>query len=545
MARGKTLSAARRVARVAMLLVKLGGSVLTDKARLRTARRTAIRRLASELAAVRQSLLVVHGAGSYGHILARRHQLNQGGVSVAKRIAASRVQQDVKELDGLVVNALLDVGIAAIPIAPSAVLSLNDGTVATADLTPFREFASMGFTPVTFGDVVRDLHRGIAVCSGDVMMLELARAFRPERAIFATDVDGLFTADPKRRRDASLLEVARPQDLDRIEFSSASRTDVTGSIEGKLRRMFEIADHVGECLIVNGNVKNRVRDALRGRRVDGTLAKAAAEVGVAMGVGSQRAALEKPELEPTYAVVKDYGVPLVFANLGAPQLVPQEGKRAYGVADARKAINMIDADAIIIHLNFLQEVVQPEGDRRAKGCLSAIKALASKFPLMAKETGAGISRETAQKLKASGARAIDVGGLGGTSFSAVEHYRARKEAASLKERLGATFWNWGIPTPASILLADVGLPLVATGGVRSGLDVAKGIALGATMAGMAKPMLEAARVSADPAVQELRAVVEELKAAMFLPGSTSIDAVQERPVIVSPPTASWLEAGEA
>src|SRR6059058_4552789 len=216
-----------------------------------------------------------------------------------------------------------------------------------------------------------------------------------------------------------------------------------------------------------------------------------------------------------------------------------------GDADARKAIDMINADAIIIHLNFLQEVVQPEGDRRAKGCLAAIKMLASKFPLMAKETGAGISRETAQKLKAAGARAIDVGGLGGTSFSAVEHYRARKEAASLKERLGATFWNWGIPTPASILLADVGLPLVATGGVRSGLDVAKGIALGATMAGMAKPMLEAARASADAAVQELRAVIEELKAAMFLTGSTSIEALQERPVIVSPPTASWLEAGEA
>jgi len=128
---------------------------------------------------------------------------------------------------------------------------------------------------------------------------------------------------------------------------------------------------------------------------------------------------------------------------------------------------------------------------------------------------------------------------------AVEHFRARKEAASLKERLGATFWNWGIPTPASILLADVGLPLVATGGVRSGLDVAKGIALGATMAGMTKPMLEAAKVSADAVVQELRAVIEELKAAMFLTGSTSIAELQDRPVIVSPPTASWLEAGDA
>src|SRR5216117_3715267 len=270
-----------------------------------------------------------------------------------------------------------------------------------------------------------------------------------------------------------------------------------------------------------------------GKEINSNLAKAAAEVGVAMGVGSQRAALEKPELEPTYAVVKDYGVPLVFANLGAPQLVAQEGKRAYGVADARKAINMIKADALIIHLNFLQEVVQPEGDRRAKGCLAAIKALASQFPLMAKETGAGISRETAQKLKAAGARAIDVGGLGGTSFSAVEYYRARKDAASLKERLGATFWNWGIPTPASVVLANVGLPLVATGGVRSGLDVARGIALGASAAGMAKPMLEAAKVGADAVAAELRSVIEELKAAMFLVGASTLQELREARCIVN------------
>ncbi len=253
-----------------MLLVKLGGSVLTDKARLRTPRPAAIRRLARELAGVRGPLLVVHGAGSYGHILARKHGLNKGGGTSAKRLAVSRVQADVKALDGKLVDALIAAGLAAVPIAPSAVLSLDDGRVSSMDVTPFLEFASMGFTPVTFGDVVRDVRRGVSVCSGDVMMLELARAFRPERAVFATDVDGLFTADPKERRDAHLLEVARSKDLERIEFSTASRTDVTGSIEGKIRRMFEIADHVGECLIVNGNVKNRVRDALRGRRVVGT-----------------------------------------------------------------------------------------------------------------------------------------------------------------------------------------------------------------------------------------------------------------------------------
>src|SRR5437867_8432813 len=281
-----------------------------------------------------------------------------------------------------------------------------------------------------------------------------------------------------------------------------------------------------------------------GREINGNLAKAAAEVGVAMGVGSQRAALEKPELVDTYAVVKEHDVPLRFANLGAPQLIPQGTKRAYGIEDARRAMAMVDAHALIVHLNFLQEVVQPEGDRRAKSVLGAIGKLAAKLPVVAKETGAGISHEVALKLKQAGVKGIDVGGLGGTSFSAVEYYRARKEAQSLKERLGATFWNWGMPTPASVILADVGLPMIATGGVRSGLDVAKGIALGASAAGMAKPMLEAAKVGAEAVVAELLTVIEELKAAMFLVGAPDLDDLRAPRTIVNRPTADWIDLGK-
>jgi len=272
-----------------------------------------------------------------------------------------------------------------------------------------------------------------------------------------------------------------------------------------------------------------------GREINANLAKAAAEVGVAMGVGSQRAALEKPELADTYAVVKDHDVPLRLANLGAPQLIPQGTKRA---------MEMIDAHVLICHLNFLQEVVQPEGDRNAKGVLDAIRRLAARFPVVAKETGAGISRDVALRLKKAGVAGIDVGGLGGTSFSAVEYYRARKDAYELKERLGATFWNWGIPTPASIQLAAVGLPLIATGGVRSGLHVAKAIVLGASAAGMAKPMLEAAKESSEAVARELRAVIEELKAGMFLTGARNVKELLGRPAIVQRPTADWLEGAK-
>ncbi len=277
------------------------------------------------------------------------------------------------------------------------------------------------------------------------------------------------------------------------------------------------------------------------KEINSNLAKAAAEVGVALGVGSQRAALEHPELEETYAVVKDYDVPLRFANIGAPQLVEQEGKGSYGFDEAQQAMKMVGAHVLLVHMNFLQEVIQPEGDKRARGCLSALQQLALRLPVVAKETGAGVSRSIAVELKTAGVKGIDVGGLGGTSFSAVEYYRARKEGATMKERLGATFWNWGIPTPASVVMARVGLPVIATGGVRSGLDAARALCLGASAVGIAKPMLEAATRSSDEVVKELRLIIEELKAAMFLTGCANLNDLAGAQCIVTRPTSDWME----
>lgn len=252
-----------------MQLVKLGGSVLTDKRRLRTPRRAAIARLTREVAVVRQDLIVVHGAGSFGHVLARRFRLN-GPPSRAKARGASVVQRDVRTLNALVVEGLLAGGLSPAGIPPSAVLSLDDGRVASFNVEPFADFFGEGFTPVTFGDVVRDRTRGVSVCSGDVLMLELAKVFHPERVVFVADVDGLHTADPRTKKDARLLERVSVSDLNAIGFGPSAGADVTGGIEAKVRRMLEIATHTRECLIINGNVKNRLRDALRGRPVVGT-----------------------------------------------------------------------------------------------------------------------------------------------------------------------------------------------------------------------------------------------------------------------------------
>lgn len=280
------------------------------------------------------------------------------------------------------------------------------------------------------------------------------------------------------------------------------------------------------------------------RTINRNLAEAAANAGIGLGVGSQRPALEDPSLESTYSVVKDFDIPLIIANLGVPQLMSQEDEEPFSLDEGRRAMKMVDADVLAIHLNYLQEVVQPEGEKRARGCLDAIKKIAIHIPVLAKETGAGISREVALALKKSMVKGIDVGGLSGTSFSAVEYYRARSDGDEEKMALGKMLWNWGIPTPVSVLWSSVGLPIVATGGIRNGLDVARAIALGADCAGIASRLLKSATESADAVKKQLTRITEELKAVMFLTGSSSADELASKSYVVSGPTASWLSETE-
>lgn len=254
--------------------------------------------------------------------------------------------------------------------------------------------------------------------------------------------------------------------------------------------------------------------------VNRRLARAAERFGCAIGVGSQRAALERPDLIESFAVVREEApTAFIAANIGAVQL------RKHGVSWAEKAVSMIGADAIAIHLNFLQEAIQPEGDRDATGCLGAIEELCSEvsFPVIIKETGSGISREAARLLWNAGVQAIDIGGHGGTSWARIEGIRAKEHDGTVQKRLGEDFIDWGIPTVVSLVeVRETGGPVIATGGVRSGVDIAKALALGADMAGMALPLLAPAMESDDALASTIDHIERQLKAAMFLSGAATI-----------------------
>jgi isopentenyl-diphosphate delta-isomerase len=279
--------------------------------------------------------------------------------------------------------------------------------------------------------------------------------------------------------------------------------------------------------------------------INAVLARAAERHGLAMGVGSQRAALRNPDLTYTYTVVRQEA-PTAFlvANIGAPQLVEQPSGRALGVPEAEAAVAMIGADALAVHLNFLEESVQPEGDRRARGCAEAIRSVVegAGVPVIAKETGAGLSRTTALRLRDLGVAALDVGGVGGTSFAAIEGLRAGAQGDEKGRRLGEVLRDWGIPTAVALVGATVtALPIVATGGVRTGLDAAKALALGATQVGVARPFLQAAlesEAAVDCLVEQL---LHELRTVLFLTGCRRVADLRTRPRVVLGETRAWLD----
>lgn len=268
----------------------------------------------------------------------------------------------------------------------------------------------------------------------------------------------------------------------------------------------------------------------RAQTINRILAEAAQAAGIAMGLGSLRAALEDSSLAVTYNVRAIAPDILLFANLGAVQL-----NYGYGIDECRRAVDLIEADALILHFNALQEAVQPEGHGDFAGLLGRVETICRELevPVVAKEVGWGFSPQAARKLAEAGVAAIDVAGAGGTSWSEVEYHRAPDAHHA---NVARAFADWGIPTADSIRYVREtapGLPIIASGGLRDGVDVAKCIALGADLGGIAGPFLKAAAVSLDVVHRLIWELSTQLRIAMFASGAADIAALKQTPLFPS------------
>jgi isopentenyl-diphosphate Delta-isomerase len=262
--------------------------------------------------------------------------------------------------------------------------------------------------------------------------------------------------------------------------------------------------------------------------INRNLAQAAQKYGIAMGVGSQRAALEDPALAYSFQVRDLAPDILLFANVGAVQL-----NYGYDVETMIRAVEMIDADALILHFNVLQEAVQPEGDTNFAGLLEKVRLVCENVavPVIAKEVGWGFSPKDIAGLAEAGVSAIDVAGSGGTSWSEVEYHRA---PTAFHARVARAFADWGIPTAEAITYVRKTapqLPVIASGGLRDGIDIAKCVALGATLGGLASPFLKAAAESQEAVEETIRELTAQIRISMLCSGAKTIAELQQTPLI--------------
>lgn len=255
-----------------MILIKLGGSVITDKSQYKKFNKEQTSRLCREIAESGRSVMIVHGAGSYGHVLAKRYSIQKGLVDFGQVAPAAMVHHDAMELGLLVTSELMAVGIPAASLSPGSCFVMDQGHIAVENDEVIRRMSHVGIMPVTHGDVVMDRQKGFAIVSGDEMMEVMARIFKPERVVFVSDIDGLYDSNPKENPDARLIPEVTQEVLDGVS-SEEDVADVTGGVRNKMEAMLRMCSPERDCVLVNGTVPGRLLSLLRGEEVVCTIAR--------------------------------------------------------------------------------------------------------------------------------------------------------------------------------------------------------------------------------------------------------------------------------
>ena len=255
-----------------MILIKFGGSVITDKSRYRTFNADRVRRLCKEIRDSGEKVIVVHGAGSFGHVLAKENNLNDGFKDASQIPAVAQVCYDMRDLNGMIVKELNDAGLPAVSVPTGSCFMMKNRKLIIDDPSVLKSMFEKGIMPVMFGDVVMDSELGFAICSGDQIMERLKEIFDPSRVIFVSDIDGLYDKDPKNNRDAKLIEDVDKDVLKSVE-TDITVADVTGGVRGKMETMLRMCSEGCDCVLVNGTAEGRLLSLLKGEKVPCTTAR--------------------------------------------------------------------------------------------------------------------------------------------------------------------------------------------------------------------------------------------------------------------------------
>jgi len=254
-----------------MLVIKIGGSVITDKSKKYFFKQKVVKRLSLEIKKANKRIILVHGAGSFGHILAKEYSLNQGFQNNRQLQGFSLTHAMVQKLNSLILEVLHDNEISAISIPPHAIIKLNNHKPIEMEFQIFKDYLELGFTPVTFGDVVLDEKLGFSICSGDLLVQMLANYFKPEKVIFIIDEDGLYTSNPKLDKNAEFIKKSNIAELETLTTNPNTHDDVTKGMEGKIETIKNIVNLGIDTVLLNGNINNRLYDTLVGQETKYTL----------------------------------------------------------------------------------------------------------------------------------------------------------------------------------------------------------------------------------------------------------------------------------
>jgi len=255
-----------------MILIKLGGSIITNKTQYRIFNREMVRRLCAEIRDSGVNAIIVHGGGSFGHVISKEYSLHKGYTDPKQVPAVARVQYDMRELNLMMMDELLNAGIPAVSVPPGSCFMMDDGKLLLDDPEVLLSASDMGLMPVMFGDVVFDRSKGFGICSGDQLIEVLCGIYDPERIVFVSDVDGLFDKDPKTNKDAKLLPEVTSEILNGVS-SESSVDDVTGGVRAKMEAMLRMTSSERDCILVNGSVEGRLCSLLKGDSVISTTVK--------------------------------------------------------------------------------------------------------------------------------------------------------------------------------------------------------------------------------------------------------------------------------